>query len=270
MLLLLWIIFRRRKFSGLQSQPSCYCCILAPIILAAVQRRLMASVSQDVGGYAAQQKVAEGLLRSAPAVLKNREPIFSVIGPILSEPEVGGDYNGVLEIGSGTGEHAIFFAERLPHVRWFTSDLQINHQYIQSWLNEAKLPNTVPPLELDASAEAWSLPEELSRSLSAVFLANVLHIVSWELCQALFKHIGHSLRQSPAPSRHFLTYGPFNFDNKYTSESNEKFDEWLKARDPNSAIRNFEDIVALADAEGLKLVKDHAMPANNRLLHFQM
>ena len=163
----------------------------------------------------------------------------------------------VLEIGSGTGQHAVFFAEQLPHLVWQTSDVADYHPGILAWLTDAGLPNLRPPLSLDVLRDTWP-----RQSFDAVFSANTAHIMSWPEVAAMFAGIGSVL----AAGGRFCLYGPFNYGGNYTSDSNARFDQWLKARDPHSGVRNFEDLNDLAGNAGLQLLRDHAMPANNRTL----
>ena len=181
----------------------------------------------------------------------NRQPILDIIEVLFA------DCKEVLEIGSGTGQHAVYFAQKLPHLLWHSSDLQENHAGIELWLNDAKLPNTPPPLMLDVTRAHW--PE---LNVEAVFCANTIHIIGWESVKAMIAGVGKLL-----PNNGLLVlYGPFNYNNAYTSGSNAGFDIWLKQRDPESGIRNFEDVEQLANAANLYIQHDYAMPANNRLL----
>ncbi len=184
----------------------------------------------------------------------NRQPILEVIEVLFS------GCREVLEIGSGTGQHAAYFAQRLPHLVWYSSDLPENHAGIKLWLDEAKLANTPPPLLLDVNQTHW--PE---LNVEAVFSANTIHIIDWASVRAMIAGAGQLL-----PEKGILAlYGPFNYDNAYTSESNASFDLWLKQRDPHSGIRNFEDVDKLAKSANLYLQQDHAMPANNRLIYWR-
>ena len=185
---------------------------------------------------------------------RNRDPILSVIQPVLS------GCRAVLEIGSGTGQHAVYFAERMPHVLWHTSDREENHPGIALWLAEAGGENLPPPLSLDVAQAVW--PDV---AVDAVFSANTAHIMHWREVEAMFAGVGKLLPDGGV----FLLYGPFNYAQTYTSESNERFDGWLKARDPLSGIRHFEDVDRLARQEGMRLRQDFAMPANNRILFWQ-
>ena len=166
----------------------------------------------------------------------------------------------MLEIGSGTGQHAVYFGKALPHLIWQTSDLPDNHAGILAWLNEAALINVKSPLALNVEDGVWPLA-----TVDGIFSANTAHIISWPQVTAMFAGIGRVL----APGGIACLYGPFNFAGTYTAESNARFDVWLKARDPLSGIRDFEAVDALARAQGLVLQHDYAMPANNRMLVWQ-
>lgn len=188
----------------------------------------------------------------SPSCERNKEPILAVLREIFTAPGL------VLEIGSGSGQHAVHFAQHLPHLGWQTSDLPANHAGMQMWLEEAALPNVLPPLTLDMlDSSTWP-----ATRFDAIFTANTLHIMSWEAVQKAFEFIGGAL----APGGVLAVYGPFNYQGEYTSESNRDFDVWLKNRDPLSAIRDFEAVDELAQDQDLKLVADVAMPANNRTL----
>ena len=167
----------------------------------------------------------------------------------------------VLEIGSGTGQHSVHFAPRLPHLVWQTSDLAANHAGIQAWHAARPAPNLRAPVEFDLARSAWPATGEPH---DAVFTSNTAHIVAWPLVQRMFSLVGQAL---PAGGI-FAIYGPFNYGGAFTSDSNRAFDAWLRERDAASGIRGFEDIVALAAQHGLMLQQDCAMPANNRLLVF--
>ena len=181
----------------------------------------------------------------------NQEPIFQELQRLLA------DSSSVLEIGSGTGQHAVHFARRLPQLSWQCSDVVENHSGIRQWLEEAALPNTPEPLALDVNQSEWPAYE-----IDAIFSANAIHIMSWDSVKAMFKGIAQILQKNGV----CVLYGPFNYDNKYTSESNARFDDWLKNRNPDSGIRNFEDVDQLAQEAQLVLQEDISMPANNRIL----
>lgn len=188
----------------------------------------------------------------APACERNRDPILAVLREHFA------DSRRVLEIGSGTGQHAVHFAKAMPWLRWQASDVEDNLPGIRAWLDEAGLANMPMPLALDVLAP-WPAVEA-----DAVFSANTLHIMGWNGVQSFFREVGRVLSASPGGT--LVVYGPFNYGGTYTSESNREFDGWLKARDPRSGIRDFEAVDALAGVAGLRLVADVAMPANNRCL----
>ena len=182
---------------------------------------------------------------------QNREPILAVLLHAFA------DRRQVLEIASGTGQHAVYFGAALPHLTWQTSELTQNHAGIQAWLDEASLPNVLPPLELDVTADEWPVGR-----VDAVCNANTVHIVGWPAVEKLFAGIGRVLQ----PGGIVCLYGPFNYGGRFTSESNARFDAWLKDRDPVSGVRDFEAVNALAEVQGLRLIDDVEMPVNNRSL----
>lgn len=187
----------------------------------------------------------------AESCVQNREPILAVLRDVFA------DRRHVLEIGSGTGQHAVYFAPELPHLTWQTADVPAHHAGIRQWLEDAALPNVLPPLALDVNDTGWH-----GGRYDAVFSANTLHIMSWDEVEQCFAGIGAVLEAGGVVA----IYGPFNYGGRYTSESNARFDAWLKARDPASGVRDFEAVNALAAAQGLALWQDIAMPANNRTL----
>ena len=182
---------------------------------------------------------------------QNRDPILAVIEPLFRERR------NILEIGSGTGQHAVYFAAKMPKLVWYTSDRPDNHAGIRAWLDEAGLPNTRGPLELDVRQSPWP-----ALDVDAVFSANTTHIMHWEEVVKLFTGVGRLLRAGGL----LCLYGPFNYGGRYTSESNQEFDYWLHERDPLSGIRDVDDLNVLAGAAGMQLQDDYAMPANNRIL----
>ncbi len=190
----------------------------------------------------------------SPSCERNREPILDVLRIQLA------DRRHVLELGSGTGQHAVHFAAALPHLRWQSSDRAANLPGIRQWLDEAQLPNTPAPLTLDVSVDAW--PQD---RYDAVFCANTIHIMSWPEVERMFLGLAGVL----ADDSRLILYGPFKYRGRHTSESNEKFDEWLLSQGPHMAVRDFEAVDALAQAIGLRLIEDDAMPANNRCLVWQ-
>jgi hypothetical protein len=162
----------------------------------------------------------------------------------------------VLEIGSGTGQHAVHFAAALPQLTWQTSDLESNLSGIRSRLEGSGLPNLPPPIALDVTG-AW--PDTW---FDAAFTANTLHIMGWPEVQTLFAALPEILSADAM----LAVYGPFNYNGRFTSPSNAAFDEWLKQHSPHSGIRDFALVDELARSSGFALVEDRPMPANNRTL----
>lgn len=189
----------------------------------------------------------------SPACERNRDPIMEVLRPLLAQTK------SVLEIGSGTGQHAVYFGAHMPHLIWQTSDRPEYHPGIQLWLEEAVLENVRPPLPLDVDSEQWPLER-----VDAVFTANTMHIMSWPSVEKMFGGVARVLNDDGL----FCAYGPFSYDGQHTSESNARFDLTLRSRDPDSGIRDFGSVRELAVRNDLSLQNDHAMPANNRLLVF--
>lgn len=187
----------------------------------------------------------------SPSCERNREPILEALREHFA------DRRRVLEIGSGTGQHAVHFAAAMPWLSWQCSDVAGNLPGIRAWLADAALPNTPPPIELDVARSPWP-----AARFDAVFSANSLHIMGWPEVEAFFDGLPSILEDEAT----LVVYGPFNYGGEYTSESNRSFEGWLKARDPASGIRDFEQVDALARGVGLRLVEDRAMPANNRCL----
>jgi cyclopropane fatty-acyl-phospholipid synthase-like methyltransferase len=163
----------------------------------------------------------------------------------------------VLEIGSGTGQHAVYFAARLPHVSWQPSELAAELPMLSERLRLEGSANLRAPLALDVEEIPWPVP-----AVDTVFSANTLHIMSWQAVEAFFRGVGAVLS---APGV-LCVYGPFRFHGRHTSDSNAAFDRFLRERDPLSGIRDFEALERLAQAQGLTFHADHAMPANNRTL----
>lgn len=186
----------------------------------------------------------------AEACERNRDPILKVLRHHFA------DRHRVLEVGSGTGQHAVHFAAALPGITWQTSDLAANLPGIRRWIEEAGLANLPPPVALDVLGP-WP-----AMRFDAVYTANTLHIMGWEGVRALFAAMSEVLTEDGM----LAVYGPFNYGGAFTSASNAAFDVWLKQRSPESGIRDFEAVDALARSCGLGLAEDRAMPANNRTL----
>ncbi len=183
----------------------------------------------------------------------NKQPILEVLQRHLTAP------GSVLEIGTGTGQHAVWFAGHLPHLQWQTSDLVENHPGIRAWLADYEGDNLDAPIALDVAARDWPLSE-----FDAVFTANTVHIMAWPEVLAMLDGVAQLL----VPGGLLIVYGPFNYNGQFTSESNARFNDWLKEQAPHRAIRDFEVVCEEARHRGLQLLEDVAMPANNRCLVF--
>ena len=163
----------------------------------------------------------------------------------------------VLEIGSGTGQHAVYFAQRFPELTWQPSDVATNHAGIKSWLHDAGLPNIRAPIELDINSPSWG-----NVTHQAIYLSNVVHIIEPGMVELLFQHLKSAL----GPEGLLFMYGPYNYGGRFTSDGNKRLDDWLKSLHPEYGIREFVHIDKLARSAGLMLLDDCTMPANNRLL----
>ncbi len=163
----------------------------------------------------------------------------------------------LLEIGSGTGQHAIYMASRLPHLMWQTSDLAENLANVRARLAAEGAANIRSPVELDVSSHPWPVAV-----CDVIYSANTVHIMSWAHVEHLFQGLGDTLENNG-----FLClYGPYKYNGDFTTPSNQRFDQWLKDKDPVSGIRDFEAVDRLAQNQGMVLQQDFAMPANNQLL----
>ncbi|QBQ56552.1 DUF938 domain-containing protein [Nitrosococcus wardiae] len=181
----------------------------------------------------------------------NKRPILKRLKTALK------DCSEVLEIGSGSGQHAVYFGEHLPHLEWQPTELPSVISVLRHNLRTNSPNNVLIPIELDVRQHPW--PIDLT---SSIFSANTLHIMPWPSVRQFFKGVGKVLKQDGL----LCLYGPFRYGGNYTSDSNAYFDVWLKERDPESGIRNFEDVNFLAQEQGLDLLNDYSMPANNQFL----
>lgn len=193
-------------------------------------------------------------LPSSPACLRNRGPILDRLRTAFMGTR------RVLEIGSGTAEHATYFAGAMPWLRWQPTEVPAAVDVVRARLAHESSPNLLAPIALDVKARPWPVDR-----CEGVFTANTLHIMDTAGVEAFFAGAGEVLESGGT----LCAYGPFRYRGAHTSASNEEFDAWLKQRDPASGVRDSEWIVELAGAQALALVVDHTMPANNRLLHFR-
>jgi hypothetical protein len=181
----------------------------------------------------------------------NKQVILEKLAAVFSSPGT------ILEIGTGTGQHAVHFAGNLLHVTWQPSDHPSNYQLCEPRLAEARLPNINKPLALDVSDSDWQLPP-----VNGAFSANTAHIMSWLEVEAMFRGVAANLQQGEA----FCLYGPFNYGGTFTSASNQQFDASLRRQKPTMGIRDMDDLEQISSENGLILESDFEMPANNRLL----
>ncbi|TNF26050.1 MAG: DUF938 domain-containing protein [Deltaproteobacteria bacterium] len=192
--------------------------------------------------------------RFAPATDRNREPILAVLRELLPEPGL------VLEVASGTGQHAAFFARHLPHLTWQPSDRDAESlPSIAAWRADAALPNVHAPVVLDAAAETWPIARA-----DAVFNANMIHISPWAACLGLLRGAARVL----APGGRLVLYGPYKLGGEHTAPSNAAFDASLRARDPAWGVRDLDDVRAEAERAGFTFERRVAMPANNQIVVF--
>jgi cyclopropane fatty-acyl-phospholipid synthase-like methyltransferase len=193
------------------------------------------------------------MLPFSAACERNKDPILEVLRMRFA------DRSQVLEIGSGTGQHAVYFSRALGHLTWHPTE---QLAYLPDLTERVKLEGPVnlrAPTVLDVSQVLWPV-----RSVDAIFTANTLHIMSWSEVTAFYRGVGSVL----SPRGVLCVYGPFRYDGRYTSDSNREFDRMLQDRDPNSGLRDIREVTALALQYGLHLDEDHDLPANNRLLVF--
>jgi hypothetical protein len=192
---------------------------------------------------------------TAPAVARNRDPILAVLREVLAAPGT------VLEIASGSGEHAVHFASALPHLVWQPTDPDAQAlRSIAAHAAQAQLPNLLSPLELDASAALWPVTRA-----DAIVSINMIHIAPWRAAEGLMAGAGRLL----PPGAPLFLYGPYRRQGQHTAPSNADFDESLKARDPEWGVRDLDEIAELADRHGLALERTVAMPANNLSVVFR-
>ena len=199
--------------------------------------------------------LTDSATRYAPATLRNRAPIREVLREVL--PEQG----HVLEVGAGSGEHAVFFAAAFPAIVWQPTDADPEClASIAAWRAEARLPNLRPPLRLDVQASPW--PSVAEQSFDAVVSINMIHIAPWEACRGLMAGAAKALRSRGV----LLLYGPFMIDGRHTAPSNAAFDASLKAMNPRFGVRDVAAVSQEAALSGLALETQIRMPANNLAL----
>ena len=193
----------------------------------------------------------------APACERNSQVILDVLQQILPRTR------SVLEIGSGTGQHAVYFADGLPHLQWQPTN-KGSLDSINAWRQEARLENLLPPISLDLLAP---IEQQLIglQTIDAIVCINAVHIMPWQGTEKLFEFAGERLPVGGV----LYVYGPYKYAGKRLEPSNENFERWLKKRDPRSGIRDFNEVNRLANRSGFELQDDIGMPANNRSIYWQ-
>jgi SAM-dependent methyltransferase len=219
----------------------------------------MAGFVVDFGSLGSRP-AADGRL-DGPAFHRNHDAIWAAIVPYFGTRQ--GD---VLELGSGTGQHAAEFARRAPQLTWWPSDIVPAHlASIEAWRAQTGLANLRAPQAIDLDDPDWSGRGAAdSDALTAILCINVLHISPWRVSQNLIAGAGRLLR----PGGHLFVYGPFKRDGAHTAPSNARFDAMLRAENPDWGVRDIGDLNALAEKAGLARAEIHAMPANNLVLAF--
>ncbi|HCH33700.1 MAG TPA: methylase [Oceanospirillaceae bacterium] len=170
------------------------------------------------------------------------------------------DKKNALEVGSGTGQHGVYFAKNMPHLNWQTSDRAQNHAGIKHWIKDNPAPNLLAPIALDVLSDSWP-----TTCYDAVFSANTAHIMPWQAVVAMFAGVGERLLSGGV----FCLYGPMKYHGVLAAQSNVRFDAWLQQQVPHQGIREFQELNQLAMDAGLTLQEDNAMPANNQLIVWQ-
>ncbi|WP_043319913.1 DUF938 domain-containing protein [Microbulbifer sp. HZ11] len=198
--------------------------------------------------------MSDSKLPDAPSTARNREPILAHLKRLLA------DSRRVLEVGSGTGQHAVYFAPHLPHLNWQTSERPQNLHQVQAWLHHSPAANLPAPIALDVSSDWPPL------RVDTVFTANTLHIMPATAVEMFFQKLPQVLQ----PGGQLIVYGPVKIDGEYIGPGNADFDVWLKERDPLRGIRDLEWLDQLAEAQGLQRTENNYLPANNQLLVWQM
>lgn len=189
------------------------------------------------------------------AAERNKEPILKVLKKVIRV----GDRR-LLEIGAGTGQHAVFFAPQFPQLEWTATEAAAPLPLLNRRIQESQIPNLTPPRKMTVGED--SIP---NRTYDLVFTANTFHIMSWKECKTLIKELSGALQEGGR----FVVYGPFNYGGTYTSDSNAEFDKYIKEKFPSGGLRAFEDVSNAMAKHGFELVQDFEMPANNRTLVFR-
>ena len=214
----------------------------------------MVVASIDTLGDGKKSGVGGKNLPIAEACLRNQHPILDVLSRHIPENAF------VLELASGTGQHGAYMTKHMPTIRWRPTEVRERLPDVSSWQAYANEPRFLAPLELDVCQDIWP-----SRDADVVFSANLVHYVAWSTVECIFRGVQRILK----PGGLMIFYGPYNYDGQFTSEGNVQLDAWLRERDPDSGIKDFEQVVLRAREFDLFLQADEEMPANNRTLIFK-
>ena len=187
---------------------------------------------------------------------RNKDAILEVARPYFQAA------SSVLEVGSGTGQHAVYFAQNFPHLSWQTTDQAQHLTGIKAQLENAGVENVLTPYLLDVNQPQWSVA---GHKYECIYTANTFHIMAWDDVKAFFQGISAVTMNGS----YLIVYGPFKYNGRFTSASNEQFDRNLRARGEASAIRDFEAVNELAQLANFKLLHDIPMPANNQCIVWQ-
>jgi len=185
---------------------------------------------------------------------RNSKPILKVLKKYLKTT------TRLLEVGSGNAQHAVYFASSLSHLTWITSELPLHHEQIGLWLKDSPAKNLQGPLSFEIGVNAFPATD-----IDAIFSANTFHIMPWEVVKKLIKQAGTNLNDDSL----FLVYGPFQYNGKFTSKSNEEFHHKLRQNASHQGIREFKDVHAQFLKRGFTLVDDISMPAFNQILIYK-
>ncbi len=205
-------------------------------------------------GYS--DKFSQDPRRHAPATERNREPILAVLKTLITGPAT------ILEIASGTGQHAVWFAGKLPDVTWIPSDADEEMRAsVAAWARREKVRNiALPPRVIDARARRWNM-----EAVDGVYCANMIHISPYSACEGLIKGASDCVK----PGGFLMLYGPYKVEGEHTAPSNARFDETLRSQNADWGIRDLEAVTALAEAAGFEPEEPVEMPANNLSVIFR-
>ena len=186
---------------------------------------------------------------------RNKEPILEVLKKVLRPED-----QHLLEVGAGTGQHAVYLAPFFPKMEWQPTETAENLPILRERIKQSGAPNIKTPFKMTVGEDDFPI-----RMFDVVLTVNTFHIMSWKECKTFIKLISGRLEEGGK----VLIYGPFKYNGKSTTESNEEFDKSLREKDPQSGVRNFEDVIAAMFKNDFELVRDFEMPANNRILYFR-